>query len=303
MTNDDRANGAESWTNAEGASVSRMATMDLALAAAARGALFAVNHSGGKDSQAMLIRLLEVVPRAQMVVIHASLGDVEWPGALEQAQEGAKVADLPFVVARAGKDLLGMVVARHASRPEVPSWPSAAHRQCTSDLKRGPIEREVRRLARERGTSVVVNCMGLRAEESPGRAKKEAWRRNDRLSVSGREWFDWLPIHHLATAEVFETIAAAGQEPHPAYALGNQRLSCVFCILSNASDLRNGAIRNPDLYAQYVDLERRTGYTAHQSRKSMVELTGLSTEQAAAENLRIANERVSSGGTDRLIAG
>lgn len=41
------------------------------------GALFVANHSGGKDSQAHLIRLLEVVPSEQLLVVHASLGAVE----------------------------------------------------------------------------------------------------------------------------------------------------------------------------------------------------------------------------------
>ena len=43
------------------------------------GALFVSNHSGGKDSQAMLINLLEVIPPKQLVVVHASLGAMEWP--------------------------------------------------------------------------------------------------------------------------------------------------------------------------------------------------------------------------------
>ncbi len=50
------------------------------------GALFVSNHSGGKDSQAMLINLLEVIPPKQIVVVHASLGAMEWPGALELAR-------------------------------------------------------------------------------------------------------------------------------------------------------------------------------------------------------------------------
>src|SRR5262249_46314776 len=44
--------------------------------------------------------------------------------------------------------------------------------QCTSDLKRGPIEREVRRYADARGFAIIVNVLGLRAEESAGRAKR-----------------------------------------------------------------------------------------------------------------------------------
>ncbi|WP_080102105.1 hypothetical protein [Salmonella enterica] len=56
------------------------------------GALFVSNHSGGKDSQAMLIKLLDVIPARQLVVVHASLGPVEWPGALELASAQATAA-------------------------------------------------------------------------------------------------------------------------------------------------------------------------------------------------------------------
>lgn len=244
------------------------------------GALFVVNHSGGKDSQAMMIRLLEAIPAELLVVVHAALGEVEWEGALEHAKAQAEAAGVPFLVARARRSLLQMVEERYAARPDVPSFPSAANRQCTSDLKRGPITREVRRYASAAGRAIVVNCMGIRAQESHGRAKAPAWRRNDRCSVAGREWFDWLPIHHLRTDDVFATIRAAGQEPHPAYAQGNERLSCVFCILGSANDARNGAIRRPELFERYVAVEERTGYTAHQSRKSLVELTGLTVADA-----------------------
>lgn len=34
-------------------------------------------------------------------------------------------------------------------------------------------------------------------------------------------------------------------------------------------------IANPALYHRYVEIERRTGYTMHQSRKPLQELTGI----------------------------
>ncbi len=37
----------------------------------ARGALVAVNSSAGKDSQCMTILLSRIVPREQMVIVHA----------------------------------------------------------------------------------------------------------------------------------------------------------------------------------------------------------------------------------------
>ncbi|MCF8534402.1 MAG: phosphoadenosine phosphosulfate reductase family protein [Reyranella sp.] len=242
-----------------------------------RGALFVVNHSGGKDSQAMLILLLRILPAAQVVVVHASLGEVEWEGALELAQRQAADAGVPFIVATAVKTFLEMVEHRYKMRPgpNSPCWPSASNRQCTSDLKRGPIEREARRYARAHGFAAVVSCMGIRATESVRRAKLRAFRRNERNTISGRDWFEWLPIFDLSTVQVFETIYAAGQEPHWAYGAGNERLSCLFCIMGSASDIANGARHRPDLLARYTEIEQRTGYTMHMSRKSLPQLVAV----------------------------
>jgi 3'-phosphoadenosine 5'-phosphosulfate sulfotransferase (PAPS reductase)/FAD synthetase len=244
-----------------------------------RKALFVVNHSGGKDSQAMMINLLKVhgVPVEQLVVVHASLGEIEWEGALELAEKQAREAGVPFIVARAQKSFFDMVERRFAERPEVPSFPSASHRQCTSDLKRGPIEREVRRYMKEHGLLLVVSCTGVRAAESAARAKLNPFSLNGRNSVAGREWYDWNPIFTLSTDEVFETIRKNGQEPHWAYAEGNERLSCVFCIMGSKNDLARGAKARPDLFARYVELEERTGYTMHMSRKSLKQLVAEAT--------------------------
>jgi 3'-phosphoadenosine 5'-phosphosulfate sulfotransferase (PAPS reductase)/FAD synthetase len=245
------------------------------------GALFVINDSGGKDSQAMRIALMQALPpwirRESLVVIHASLGEVEWPGALEHAKAGAERSELPFVVAEARKTFFEMVEHRFKVRPGPNSscWPSAANRQCTSDLKRGPIERELRRMLWRFNTYNVVTCMGIRAEESPARSKLEPLRRSDRNSKAGRDWYEWLPIFNFTRRQVFDTIVQAGEKPHPAYAAGNDRLSCMFCIMGSKNDLRNAAIANPELYAKYVEVEQRTGYTMHQSRVPLTVLTGI----------------------------
>lgn len=101
----------------------------------------------------------------------------------------------------------------------------------------------------------------MRAEESPDRARKSPWRLNERNSRAGHTWFDWLPIFDLTEREVFRVIRDAGQSPHPAYAMGISRLSCVFCIMASRADLCTAASLQPALYAQYVDLEHPIGQT------------------------------------------
>lgn len=253
-------------------------------------ALFVVNHSGGKDSQAMMIRLLDRIPREQLLVVHAALGEVEWEGALELAERQAAAAGVPFIVARSIKTFLEMVEHRFRVRPESPSWPSAANRQCTSDLKRGPIEREIRRYAKAHGFTTIVSCVGIRAQESSGRAKQEPFRKNERNSVAGRAWYEWLPIHAMRRDEVFATIKGAGQQAHWAYAAGNERLSCVFCIMGSPRDIANGARHRPELLAKYLEIEQRTGYTMHQSRASLRELIDRAAAQANCRSADLSED-------------
>ncbi|ONG37953.1 phosphoadenosine phosphosulfate reductase [Alkanindiges hydrocarboniclasticus] len=257
-----------------------------------QGALFVFNHSGGKDSQAMMIELLKVIPPRQILVAHASLGRFEWDGALELAEQQAREAGVHFLVARAKKSFLDMVFHRFRTKPTVPSFPSNSTRQCTSDLKRDPIAREVRRYMKAHGIKRVVSCMGLRAQESPNRAKKKVWQLHIRNSIAGRTWHEWLPIHQLSQEEVFAIIYAAGQLPHYAYLLGNERLSCVFCIFASVKDLINGARARPELYAEFCEAETITGYTMHQSRKSLIELTGI--QPVTIRSAQPAHEKLAS---------
>ena len=220
-----------------------------------RGALVAINHSGGKDSQAMTIRLVEAgIPRDQLLIVHATLGDVEWPGTIGHIR--TTTFGLPLVIARPRRSFFGMVRARGM-------FPSPRYRQCTSDQKRGPIERELRRYlaANPRFAGRIVSAMGMRAEESAARRCRPVVRLNNRNSVAGRTWIDWLPIHGLTRREVFGAIAAAGQEPHWAYGRGMTRLSCSFCIMSSLGDLRCAARLRPELLSTYIALEEEIGHT------------------------------------------
>lgn len=233
-----------------------------------RGALFVVDHSGGKDSQATFLEVSRVVPRAQLLVVHAHLEEVEWEGSLDHIT--ATIGVVPLVVAHARKTFFQMVERRGM-------FPSPSNRQCTSDLKRDPIDREIRRYlkARPEFGGVIVNCMGMRAQESPGRAKLVPFKLNARNSKAGREWFDWLPIHDWTEAQVFAAIRAAGQEPFWTYAAGMRRKSCCFCIMACDRDLKRAAELKPELYGRYVRAERELGFTLSMSRRTLPEITGI----------------------------
>ena len=224
-----------------------------------QGALFVVNHSGGKDSQAMTAQLSKVIPANQLHVVHAHLPGVEWEGTLDHIVDN--IGQLPLTVVQAGKTFLEMVKHRGM-------WPSPSYRQCTSDLKRGPIEKAIRHEVKKRGNLLIVNCMGMRAQESSSRSKLDTFKLNKRNSKAGREWYDWLPIHDMLEEEVFEVIRKAGQEAHWAYSKGMSRLSCCFCIMANEKDLKIAAEHNPELFEEIAQMERDIDQTLLMPSKS-----------------------------------
>lgn len=113
---------------------------------------------------------------------------------------------------------------------------------------------------------------------------------------------DWNPILDWSVTDVWEAIGhsmaelrarrhlwSVGQKAsaldgwlaHPAYVLGNERLSCALCILGSPGDLENGARHNPELFAELVEMERSSGFTFQQDF-SLVELAEeLSRREAA----------------------
>lgn len=235
------------------------------------GALFVINSSGGKDSQAMTILLQRIIPAEQMIVIHAPLRDVEWPGTREHIEQTLPInVPLLFAHIASGQSLLERVEARGM-------FPGPRWRWCTSDFKRGPIEREIRRFlkAHPRFGGRIVNCMGMRADESSDRAHLTPWKRNELNSKAGREWYDWLPVHAFSTDDVFRVIEQAGQQPHWAYAEGVTRVSCIFCLYGTQENFQIGARLYPNLYRRYVHTERRTGHTLSPSRRPLPAITGI----------------------------
>ena len=235
-----------------------------------RGSLFVLNHSGGKDSQAMTILLSRVVPEKQILIIHAELPEVDWEGIPEHIQKN-NPNKYPVIYCQATKTFFEMVERRYETRPDVPSFPSPSTRQCTSDLKRGPIDKAVRHYLKNHPefNNRAVHCVGLRAEESSARAQASEWKAYRRESIAGRKIFHWLPIHRLTNSDVFSVIKQAGQRPHWAYVAGMSRLSCCFCIMANTQDLQTAARLRPQLAQRYIQLEKKTGYTMSMNGKPL----------------------------------
>ena len=108
----------------------------------------------------------------------------------------------------------------------------------------------------------ILNCLGIRAAESPARAKKVPLG-PDTASNGKRHVTRWLPIFDWSNEQVWDCIRASGLRHHPAYDAGMPRLSCVFCVLAGQKELT--------LAAEYVALESRIGHT-FQNGRSMADI-------------------------------
>lgn len=222
-----------------------------------------INSSAGKDSQATLdvvcqqARALGLLSR--VVVVHCDLGRVEWEGTRELAEEQARHYGVRFEVVRREQDLLDQIAQRG-------KFPGTATRYCTSDHKRAQVFKLFTRLTAEIAGNKyrparILNCMGLRADESPNRAKLAEFENNATASNGKRTVDNWLPIHGWNESQVWERIARAGTRSHRAYSLGMPRLSCCFCIYANRDALMLAGQHNRELLSQFVQVESAIGHT------------------------------------------
>lgn len=246
-----------------------------------------VNISAGKDSQVCLHETVMAcdnlgIPRSRIVTVFCDLGDKdEWPGTRELAAEHAAHYGLRHEVVCRWITLPGGARVRQTLSEYIEQrgkWPDAARRYCTSELKRGPVEQLMTRLADEvraswgpkrRGTCYrrvrILNVMGLRAQESPKRAAMLPFRFNKRASNQSVRLVDeWLPVHSWHLVEVLAGIKRAGTRMHPVYAKGMPRLSCRFCVLASKSALVRAAQLDPEGAQDRLGMERRMGHLFRQ---------------------------------------
>jgi 3'-phosphoadenosine 5'-phosphosulfate sulfotransferase (PAPS reductase)/FAD synthetase len=216
-----------------------------------------VNFSGGKDSCAMLAWLCQDKPEVKK---HVVLADTGWEheGVVEWCTEmvnkiTARTNHAPLklhVVRNPNKDFFGMV--RHRKM-----FPAPAQRQCTSDLKRGPIQKWIRNNIKD---TTIVSAMGLRAEESAARAKKRPLSRNKSMTNSKRTVWDWLPIQDWTEVEVRRYLRELQIPLHPIYNYLS-RFSCQVCIFAGARELAAIERHNPSAIAKISALEEEIGFT------------------------------------------
>lgn len=123
-------------------------------------------------------------------------------------------------------------------------FPSTMVRFCTEELKVKPIKELVSRIL-ETGED-VENWSGVRAEESPKRAKlpeREFFFANE---TTGAEAWHYRPILKWSANDCFEIMKRHGVKPNPLYKMGFARVGCFPCVNCRKLELRLISEHFPD---------------------------------------------------------
>lgn len=117
-------------------------------------------------------------------------------------------------------------------------FPSRKAQFCTQHLKSEPATEYALELIDQYGS--VVSWQGVRAEESPGRAKLP-----DREDKGGG-YSVYRPIHKWTAAQVFAMHDKHGIKPNPLYKLGMGRVGCMPCVNANKDEILEISKRFPE---------------------------------------------------------
>lgn len=233
-----------------------------------------VSFSGGKDSQACLIRACEDFGADNVTAVFCDTG---WEHELTYQH----VHDVSSSLG------VKLVVLQSSLYPmqnlcKVMKWfPDSRHRMCTVQLKIMPMIDYVLTI-----DDNVVIIQGIRAAESKSRSmlscsanyfadylnegsvKKRLYRKND-----VREWCR----NHNATVErpmfgesaqnVIDYILKHGQQPNPLYRHGFSRIGCFPCIYAKLSDVK-AMRRFPEYVQRVIELEKEVNEIKQKEGKS-----------------------------------
>lgn len=107
-------------------------------------------------------------------------------------------------------------------------FPSSRAQFCTEELKTIPIISQV--VLPMLSAGPVLQWIGVRADESPNRAKQPKFNRHESGS------YLWRPIFLWSVADVWAIHRKHGIEPNPLYAAGMGRVGCMPCINCNKGE-------------------------------------------------------------------
>ena len=187
----------------------------------------AVSYSGGKDSLATLLLVLEAELRPSLLFVDTGL---EFPETVENVRRVASRYSLDLVVEEAGDAFWKNLV--HFGPP------AKDFRWCCKTCKLGPATR----LIQQNFPEGVLSFIGQRAYKSESRARKgSVWRNPWTPNQLGAS-----PIQRWTALHVWLFLFDRDAEFNPLYESGLERIGCFMCPSTDLAELRHISRRTDD---------------------------------------------------------
>jgi len=248
-----------------------------------------VSFSGGKDSLACLLRLLDLgVPKAKIELWHQRIDGgpsapafMDWPvtdgycraiaaafamrikfqwreGGFhgELLKENARTQPVMFEREDGTLGKAGGIKGKIGTRMRFPQVSADLRtRWCSPTLKIDVAALAINNdpaLAAER----ILFVTGERRQESANRARYAAAERH-RTNTRRRRVDHWRPILDWTEEQVWDAIRRWRVRPHPAYRLGWGRVSCMTCIFANPDQWASVRALTPETVALIAHYEQK----------------------------------------------
>lgn len=260
---------------------------------------FVVAFSGGKDSIASLLSLLDAGVSPDRVECYhhdvdgAGPSFMDWPCTTAYCQAVARALDVPLYLSwREGGFLREMLRDGTPTAPICFQTPDGtmqrvggagqpgtrlrfpqvsadlSQRWCSAYLKIDCMAALIRAQHRFLGRRTLI-LTGERAEESRARAHYATFEpdRTDTRNGSRRQRHvdHWRPVHAMTEHDVWALLKRYGIVPAPAYRLGWSRLSCIACIFGGADQWATLRHIAPTMFEQIAAYEDRFDRTIHRT--------------------------------------
>lgn len=258
---------------------------------------FVVFQSGGKDSLAAILHLLECGVHPNLIELHHHCVDgregstlMDWPVTEAYCRAFAKAFDLKLYFSWKVGGFEGEMLRNNTPTAAVAyertdgtisitggdskslgtrhKFPQVtadlSQRWCSSYLKIMVGDRILTNELRFRESKTLV-ITGERAQESSARAKYQTFEPdrcdNRRGKKVIRHIDHWRPIHKWSEEEVWAIIERHRVNPHPAYWLGWGRVSCSCCIFGSPNQWATIKKYMPDQFEKIAEYEELFGTT------------------------------------------
>jgi 3'-phosphoadenosine 5'-phosphosulfate sulfotransferase (PAPS reductase)/FAD synthetase len=291
--------------------------------------LILVAFSGGKDSTACFLQLLESgVSTAKIELWHNDVDGrsshlMDWPSTPEYCRAFAEAFGVPIYFSwRLGG------FEREMLRNNTPTAPiqwenpdktigttggkgpkntrlkfpqvsaDLSTRWCSGYLKIDVASSAIRNQPRFDGKKTLV-ISGERAEESPCRARYKPFE-PDRTTSKTRTVDRFRPVHAWKEQQVWDIIRKYKVRPAPAYRLGWNRLSCRACIFGQKNQWASLRAVDPKGFQTIADYETRFGYTIHR-QYSVIELANNGTPYSTCSDQTLVAEALNPKWNGRII--